>query len=283
MTRWVLLLALGVAGRAHAQEETTPTTLVDRFDFEHRIGRVDVPGRLDEISGLAVSASGRLFGHNDERGVVYALDPTTGAVGRGFEVGAPAVRDDFEGLAVAGERFFLVSSRGRLYEFREAPQGGSSPVRVTDTGVGASCEVEGLTWDPRTDALLLACKTVRPDAPEVRIHSLPLDPSRPIPPPLVIAFADFAQAGLEHGFHPSGLDVDPVTGTLVLVGARQEAIAEIDAAGKILCTLRFPGRRHRQPEGIAFGSDGRLYIADEADGDDARLTIYGPPAGGEGP
>lgn len=276
MRVWLAILALAVVQPAQGQEDSLPP-LAARFDLEHRVARFDLPGRLEEISGLAFSPSGALYGHGDERGVVYSLDAEKEAVGRGFTLGSTVLRDDFEGIAVAGDRFFMISSGGRLYEFREAPQGGSSPVRVTDTGLGATCEVEGLAYHPRTDALILACKTVRPDAPEVRIHILPLDPDAPIPPPIRIPFDALAAVGLDKGVHPSGIDVDPVTGTLVMVAAREGTLLEIDLAGRVVSAHRFPGQRHPQPEGIAFGPDGRLYIGDESNDGKARLTVYAPP------
>lgn len=270
------ILALGLAQPTQAQEDSVPP-LTARFDLERRVARVDLPVALKEISGLAFSAAGTLYGHGDERGMVHSIEVTTQQVGRGFTLGSNLIRDDFEGMAVVGERFFMVSSIGRLYEFREAPQGGSSPVRVTDTGLGKTCEVEGLAYDPATDALLIACKTVKPDAAEVRIHRLPLDPAAPIPPPLRIPFEAFASVGLDKGVHPSGIDVDPVTGTLVMVAAREEAIIEIAPDGKVVSAHRFAGHRHPQAEGVAFGPDGRLYVADEANDGKARLTVYGPP------
>ena len=277
MRVWLVILALAAAGPAQGQE-ASPPTLAQRFDLEHPVTRFDVPGRLDEISGLAFSPSGKLYGHGDERGLVFSLDPVTGAVGRGFNLGPTLLRDDFEGFAVAGDRFFVISSGGRLHEFREAPQGGSSPVRVTDTGVGATCEVEGLAYDPSTESLILACKNVIPAAPEVRFQRLPLDPAAPAPPPLRIPLEAFDAVGLGGGGHPSGLDVDPTTGNLILVAAQEKSLLEIDREGRVLSAHRFPGHRHPQPEGIAFGPDGLLYIADEADGGKARLTVYGPPS-----
>lgn len=271
----LLALALFQPTQALGQEDSLPA-LAARFDLDDRVGRFDLPGRLDEISGLAFSPSGVLYGHGDERGVIYSLDPAREDVGRGFTVGPTVIHDDFEDMAVVGDRFFLVSSGGRLYEFREAPQGGSTPVRITETGVGGTCEVEGLAYEPRTDVLLLACKAVRPDVAEVRIHRLPLDPAAPIPPPIRIPFEAFASVGLEGGVHPSGMDVDPVMGTLVLVAAQEEALVEIDREGRVVSAHRFSARRHPQPEGIVFGPDGRLYIADEANNGKARLTAYGP-------
>lgn len=154
-------------------------TLTERYDLEHRAAHFELPRRLQEISGLAFADDGRLFAHGDERGIVYAIDTDTGDVDHGFALGSPSapVPGDFEGIARVGERWFLVSSRGLLYEFRHVAEGEASPIRVTDTGVGGSCEIEGLTYEPASNSLLLACKTIAPRADEFRVHRLPIDPA----------------------------------------------------------------------------------------------------------
>jgi len=265
------------AGGAEARaQEGTP--LPERYDLRHELARFDLPRRLDEVSGLAFTPDGRLFAHQDESGVLYRIDPENGDVDRGFALGSAQapLRDDFEGLAIVGERWFLVSSRGLLYEFREAKEGEAAPVRVTDTTLGRGCEVEGLTYDAATRSLLLACKTVAPRPDEIRIHSLPLDPGTPVPAPLRVSFRQLARFGLEEGVHPSGIDVDPSTGSLVLVAAREEALIEISRAGRVLSAYGLRRGRHPQAEGVAFGPDGRLYVTDEAQGRRAHLTVYGP-------
>jgi uncharacterized protein YjiK len=292
----LLTLALAVPPRIGAQEVASPGAtprddgpLTERFDFEHRAARFELPHRLDEISGLAFSDGGRLFGHGDELGVLYAIDTRSGDVDRGFALGSTSapVAGDFEGVAVVGDRWFLVSSRGLLYEFREVAEGEASPIRVTDTGVGASCEIEGLAYEAATHSLLLACKRIAPRADEFRIHRLPIDPKAPVPPPLRIPFDRLEPFGLKHGLHPSGIDVDPTTGDLVLVAAEERAIVELSPGGRVLSALELSKDRHPQAEGIAFGPDGRLYLSDEGHGRRARLTVYAPrqetPSGGEDP
>jgi len=272
----VLSLALTPAGRG----QSAPPGITRRIDFGRRMARFDLPGRLAEVSGLAFSSDGRLLAHGDERGVVYAVDPATGTVDRGFRVGDPPVVDDLEGLAAVGARLFLVSSAGRLYEFRAAPEGGSSPVRVTDLGLEGACEVEGLAYHDDARMLLVACKTLEPRATEVKIHRLPMSEGATPLPPIRVPFAMFEARGHHGAVEPSGIDVDPTTGTLVVLAARQEMIFEIDLDGYLLDLVRLATRRHPQPEGIAFGPDGRLYVADEASGGTARITVYGPPTGG---
>jgi uncharacterized protein YjiK len=250
--------------------------LTERWDLERRRDRFDLPGRLAEVSGLAATEDGRLFAHDDERGLVYRIDGEDGSVDRGFQVGETLVRDDFEGMAIAGARFFLVSSTGRLYEFREAGEGESSPVRVTDTGLSGICEVEGLAYQRSSESLVLACKTVTPEVPEVRLYRLPLSGGPVDATPIRVPWSDFEAMGHKGPVHPSAIDVDPVSGTLVLLAAREELLFELDGRGRLLDVVTLPKARHRQPEGLAVGIRGLLYIADEAGGEKARLTAYGP-------
>lgn len=268
---------------APTQEPETPPVLSERYDLARPVAVMALPSRLTEVSGLAFTADGTLLAHDDERGRVYAVDPTRGQVDQGFGVGTPMVRDDLEGITAAGDRIFMISSRGMLYEFRRAAAGGTSPVRVTDTGLGRECEAEGLAYHGPSRSLLVACKTLRPQAPEVRIHRLPLDGGRARSEPIRISWAAFARHGHQGPVHPSGIAVDPGTGRLVLVAARERLIFEADLDGTLHDAVRLAATRHAQPEGIAFAPGGLLHIADEGAGREGRVTAYGPPGAGGDP
>ena len=56
-----------------------------------RRDRWELPKELNEISGLAVDSEGRLFAHDDERAIIYQLDPATHRVVKRFAFGRPAV------------------------------------------------------------------------------------------------------------------------------------------------------------------------------------------------
>jgi len=266
------VFALAGAAPGSAQ---SPSTTLGRFDFDDRTARFDLPSRLEEISGLAVTPDGRLFAHDDERGVVYEIDPVEEEVVKAFSVGDPPVRGDFEGIAVVGERFFLVTSHGLLYEFREMGDGRAAPYRLTDIELGATCEIEGLDYDPRDDALLFACKVSAPERGVIVIHRVALDPERGTLDPLLVPRDLLEAFDVRRSFEPSALVVDP-SGTLILLSASREAIIEIDRSGRVLAGRRLSSERHRQPEGLALGPDGTLYIADEGDGRRARVTLYAP-------
>lgn len=250
--------------------------MLSSYDFTRPGDRFEMPGRLDEISGLAATPDGRLFAHDDERATLHEIDRETGALGKRFSLGDPPIEADFEGLAIAGDRFFLITSTGLLFEFREAHDRETTPHRVTDTGLGGICEAEGLDYDPRGDELLVACKVSTPDRGSIVVRRLPLDPARAPLAPIEAARSQLAAFEVDSGFQASSIAVSP-SGTLVMVSANPETLLEIDRSGRVLAAVDLPGRRHPQSEGLAFGPDGSLYVSDEQnDGPAAMVTRYRP-------
>lgn len=265
---------VGGAAESIGSAMESATAWLDQYDFDDRLLRFDLPGRLNEISGLAMTADGRLFAHDDERGRVHEIDPVAGEVGKRFDLGADMVRADFEGMAILDERFFLISSRGALYEFREGVDREAVDYRVTDTGVGRDCEVEGLDYDPVDEALLIACKVSTPDRTMIVVHRLPIDPSHEPLPPMRIAKSGLEEFGFGDAFDPSAVAVSP-TGTILLLSGRHDGLMEVSRSGEILAVVELSKGRHPQSEGLALGADGTLYISDERSGKEPRLTAYG--------
>lgn len=281
-----VLVACGPAGEGGGAEGSSPdtvdspsvppaptTTILDRYDFSEPAHRFELPGRLDEISGLALTPDGRLFAHDDERGRVHEIDHLTAQVGKNFDLGSGEVLDDFEGIAILGERFFLISSRGFLYEFREGEDEDNVPYRVTRSGVGSDCEVEGLDYDAIADAMLIACKRSAGDGAAMTLYRLPVS-GGPVTP-IRIDRSALTALGLHEDFQPSALGMTD-RGTMLLLSAVTESILEVDRAGQVLGGRVLDRRRHPQPEGLALASDGTLFIADEQNGDDAHVTVYTP-------
>lgn len=256
-----------------------PASILARYDFDEPTRRFDLPGGLEEVSGLAFTPEGRLFAHDDERGRIHEIDPHTGEVGKRFDLGNGRLAGDFEGIAVIGERFFLVTSTGWLYEFREGDGEENVAYRVTDTGLGDGCEVEGLDYDPTDDALLFACKQASDDGDWIHVHRIAVDPTTGRLPSLRIARSELDAFGLDDDFEPSALLVLP-GGTYLLSSAPDESLLEVARDGRVLGGIDLGRRSHPQPEGLEMGSDGTLYLADEENEEDARLTAYAPREGG---
>ncbi|MDX2233403.1 MAG: hypothetical protein NW200_02780 [Hyphomonadaceae bacterium] len=229
--------------------------------------RRSLPGGVSEVSGLAATADGRLLAHDDERAIVREISLETGAFVKSFAIGAPIEKGDFEGIAVApGGDVYLTTSAGRLYRFREGENGAQVPFTVVETGLAPLCEVEGLAYHAASDSLIFACKEMlaRGRRDEVALYAwsrrdgrLSTTPWRGGP------MARFATAAGVEGFHPSSVDIDPATGRIVLLAARERAMVELAPDGAVLSGRRLGGG-HPQAEGAAIMPDGALVIADEA-------------------
>ena len=279
------LLVLTGVDSGGTDRSQTPQSGVSLAAYELRAEtatRWELPRRLNEISGLAMTSDHRLLAHNDEVGVVFEIDYRDGSIVKEFQLAdmtAP-VADDFEGIAVAGGQVYLVTSSGRLYEFREGVAGESVLFVVYATGLGRDCEIEGLSYDADRRELLLMCKDARSEglAGRLPMYRWSIDDKRlSAGTPTVLSVRDFARQIGTNRYRPSGIERHPVSGNYFVVAANPGAIAEVTPAGEVLDAKRFTARWHRQVEGIAFAADGALIVADEGGGGRASLTVYPRP------
>lgn len=250
------------------------------YDFsDKQVQSVKLPAVLNEISGLAFTENGRLLAHNDESGVVFEIDYKTGKEIKRFSIGFITVMDDFEGIAVKGDTVFLVNSSGTLYRFREGEHGKVMKYETFKTPLNAKNDVEGLTYDPQTDCLLLACKGeggkgLGKDkavyAFSLKTYKLDPEPRFVLPLKKIIA-----QTG-EKEFNPSAIERHPRTGNFFVLAYNGFAVIEINPSGEILGVSTLKKSVNRQPEGLAIMSDGTLVISNEGQGKNGTLSIYPP-------
>ena len=269
---WLTTLSVALTACAKVEEESDGAhTALARADVK----RWKLPSRLKEISALALDRKGRLFALADEDATLYQLDYDSGKIIG--ELYAGEIRGDFEGLAVANGRFYLITSQGKLIILTPG-QGAEPRVRRLDTDLGKNCEIEGLTYSRTDDTLLIACKQPILKALQNRVvlfkwsvsreHSLP-EQTLFVPLPLITE-----KIGSKD-FNPSAVSIDPINGHIILVASRQRAWAELDPQGQLLQASPLPSRKHhRQPEGLVITDKGDIILADEGGKGKARLTIY---------
>lgn len=251
---------------------------IERYDVAAKGPKsVKLRGKLTEISGLALTKDDKLFAHNDERGIVFEIDRSSGKTIKAFELGDKSVKEDFEGIAIVGERFFLVTSAGDLYEFREGADKEHVNFEVHKTFLSSKYDVEGLCYDPATNALLLACKGYPGKNLDnyKAVYSYSLDSMQLQKQARFLLPAKRLRRNTkEKEFSPSGIEFNPTSGTFFVIASQGNTIVEIDVEGNILGQSLLNQREHRQPEGITFASDGTLIMANEGDGKHARLVVY---------
>lgn len=245
-----------------------------------------LPPELTEISGVAITADGRLLAHGDEHGRVWVIDPRRGMVLKRFSIGEKTVEADFEGIADADGTLYLLASNGDLYEFKEGADHAHVPYVKHDTGLGHECEFEGVAYDRPNASLLLACKNVSKKElrDDIVIYRWKLQQTDSTRLTMLTVPLDRVSGGEgKTKLHPSDITVDPSTGNYVLVAAQEHVLVEVTPAGDLVRVLPLKGE-HPQAEGVAITKDGLLIVSDEATNRSAVITIYRwpPPAATSG-
>ena len=295
-TAAMIALLQGATGCRKSGEGTPDASKEDSAGLESRVTRLTealakadsgqergkpvarwlLPPELSEVSGLALTPDGRLFAHNDESARITELDYRRGTVIKQFFIGKQGLRGDFEGLAYAGDRFFLLSSDGMLYEFREGSDGERVDYTAHDTRLGKECEFEGVAYDSTANSLVLACKhvAVKKFKDMLVLYRYRLgDSSGASLSELTVPLSEAIGKNPWKDFHPTDITIDPFTGNYVLVAAPEKGLLALTPAGVVLFSRPLAGR-HPQPEGIAITSDSILIIGDESIAAPGTITLY---------
>lgn len=234
---------------------------------------VNLPPELKEISGLTMTPDGRLYAEQDEQGIIFQVNPGTGAVIKKFSLGKPPIKKDFEDIAYANDKFYLLHSKGEIYECSEGTDGESVDYKVYKTELNGKNDIEGMCYDKETNSLLLACKGdpgIENDENDKAVYSFSLDNMTFDPKPRFI----LKKSEIKNYFNPSGIQRDPLTGTFFIIAANGNEIVEISKDGNLMGKRGLPKNIHVQPEGITFASDGTLFISNEGKTGNGTIVIY---------
>lgn len=273
----------GAAVRA-ASAEPAP------YRFAAPDARFELPGRLDEVSGLTVLDDARLGAVQDEDGDLYVLDAATGEVVHTHDFGGGG---DYEGVERVGDRVVVLRSDGRLFVITDW-EDEKAKAESLDLDLHGGCDAEGLAFDAAGDRLLVACKEDpgRGLRGSRALYAFDLNTSRLGPAPAYVIHADsLVRSDREHAvdeavrafvrpladinaFKPSALAVHPRTGEIYVLSSVRKVLAVLDRGGAITAVWPLPDDDLPQPEGLAFLPDGTLFIASEAAGGSAVLLRF---------
>ena len=264
---------------------------LDDPDFEE-----ELPGRLDEISGLDFAPNGKdLVAINDEDGEVFTIDPLTGEADKGNKFWKD---DDYEGVETVGADVWVVKSTGTLYQITNWGEDDLEVEKYNDFLDGDN-DVEGLAYDKVNNRLLLGCKgqagNDRDFILQKAIYAFDLEKKELLPEPAyriemreiqdylaihpakreVEKLVEFFGPGQsEFTFSPSALAIHPQTDELYVLSSVGKLLLVLARDGSVQHLVKLRKKVFRQPEGICFDAAGSLYIANEAKGKDAELLRF---------
>ena len=274
LTDMLFCIALLLGVQAFAQEVT--------FDFQTPPQQHALNLGLFEISGLAVASESTLYAHNDEHAIIYEIDINRGEALAAFAIGTPTIAADFEGIATYDDRIYIITSDGILYESLIGEHQDRMKFNAYDTGVGAFCEVEGLTSGPEHPAggqhFFILCKSPRQDELKDRltIYSWNLHDRIPVQSPWLSLERDEILTKKEQKkFRPSAIEWLEEENQLVVISGRNHQYIQLSEIGDVIAKARLPSEHHPQAEGLAILSSGHLIIADEGSKlQPGQISIY---------
>ena len=282
------LLLLGCGGEQERESVVAALPPDSSYVFGEPDDVLELDDALQEISGLTMLEDGRLAAVQDEDGILYVLDPTTGAIVEEREFGEPG---DYEGIELGDGRLFILRSDGEITALSDLSAAELRSETISADLV-SGCDAEGVAFPPGGGRLLISCKenAGKGLAGKKAIYALDLASQALEQQPAYVIDTKVLAAHIEDhpineavqsvlsdhldvtGFKPSGLAFHPRTGDLFVVSSVEKVIVRLDSSGAVASLWNLPPDRFSQPEGIAFAPNGDLYVSNEA-GSAAHPTL----------
>ncbi|AFD06532.1 SdiA-regulated domain-containing protein [Solitalea canadensis] len=234
---------------------------------------------LDEISGIAFYPDGKkLAAINDEEGYLFTIDLQTKKADEGVKFGKSG---DYEDICNVNGVWYVLKSNGAIYQLRD-----TSDHKFTHTEYDfpekTGYEFESLYHDKSSNNLVIICKKCSNDDGVVSAFSFDLATHQFNRSPVfqITITDDLSEPtgkkkekkGAQ--FQPSAAEIHPVTGQLYILSHQQKRLIITDLKGKIESVYKLDPKLFKQPEGIAFSSNGDLYISNEAKNSFANIYKF---------
>ncbi|MGB0422830.1 MAG: SdiA-regulated domain-containing protein [Flavobacteriales bacterium] len=207
---------------------------------------------LNEISGLAWVSDSILACVQDEKAHVYYLDSYTGKILDSFDFGH---NGDFEGIAVDGNKTFILRSDGHILISKKRKKAKEYKFKK-----GKDFDFEGLCLDKPNNRLLVACKEhgQKQMNKDVYIFGFSLEEKKYLKDPAFV----LNRRKLGAKFKPSGISIHP-NGDIYILSSFSKSLAVINQNGDVLEVIHLDPNIYHQPEGICFDSKGNVFISNE--------------------
>jgi uncharacterized protein YjiK len=282
-------MVLIITGMACITLEEERPRLIKSGKYEYCLANPEIvyelPGRLEEVSGLDYLGDGIILCIEDEKGVLYFYNTRQKKVTREIEF---AKSGDYEGVTHIGNTAYVIKSNGKLYSF-PIDLDNKVDAKKIDTPLNSSNNVEGLCAGHKKNELYLACKDnaeVNKNSIDGRaVYAFDLKKEKLMNSPYIHLTSEiFKEALKQNGlksshympFKPSGIALHPITRDVFIIGSVGKLIIVLSQSGKIISAAPLSRKLLRQPEGICFDDQGRLYISSEGRGRKGYIVEFNP-------
>jgi DNA-binding beta-propeller fold protein YncE len=230
--------------------------------------KYSMPDMLQEISGIAFNKGDNkiVYAQQDEDGKLFTLplgtkdDKKTKFAGKG----------DYEDVSIINNWAILLKSNGDLFSFPLSETKNTETTNVKESiGLIPKGEYEGMFADETTKLVYVLCKSCKQDKDSKLTSGYILtfqnDGSLMSKGTFKVDASKIDRlTGKKKGnFHPSALAMHPITKEWYIVSSVNKALVILDAKWQVKSAYHLSANTFNQPEGIAFDTDGNLYISNE--------------------
>ncbi len=252
--------------KATKNQEIKKTAIINKhYNFSEPQLTFALPSILNEVSGIYLLNDSILLCQEDERGRIYLYNLKTSAVDKIISFGNA---DDYEDITFFENVVYLINSKGTVVSVSNYLQ---EPLLTKfNTVLSQKNDVEGLCFDAESQSFLIVCKEQQGDDMEDKdiknVYQFQMETKQIAKKP----FFHFK----EKNFKPSAIAVHPISNNIFVLSASKEKLLELARDGSIITNYDLKKSMFPQPEGLAFASNGDLYISNEASGGAADILLF---------
>lgn len=263
MLSFLLFAAVGCSQKKEAVESPAGYDLSKPVLYK-------LPPVLTEVSGIAFKngKADTIYAEQDEEGKLFY-----------FHLGDNEVqhtkfskRGDFEDIAIVNGYVVMLRSDGTLFTFPLNEIYNKETETVNEQKVLPNGEYESLYADAKSNEVYVLCKNCSSDKNDKSVtgHVFRLETDGRLITTTTFSIDTKNIAALagekKINFKPSGLSKNPLTGEWYILSSVNKLLVIADAQWNAKGYFKLNPVLFTQPEGIAFDSEGNLYVSNEVGG-----------------
>lgn len=237
----------------------------------------DMPNELNEISGISWLSEDKMACVQDEEGIIYIYNFSTELVEKKVNF---AKSGDYEALAIVDSTAYVMESSGKLFEITNYLSPNFETVEH-QTPFSGKNNMESLVADTISNRLLFTVKNKDPNSNSYKgIYAFNLDTKKtemlpvlkiPLNDPIFKTKDKDDDADKSTDFYPSEIGINPKNGNIYVLDGKQPKLLIMDRNGKLLKLHELYEKSFPQPEGLAFSSEGQIFISNEGKNGTANI------------
>jgi uncharacterized protein YjiK len=233
--------------------------------------------RIKEISGIVWdNQNDEFIAHNDEKGILYYLDRDTKGIKREFVFSE--AKGDYEDIAMVKKDIYVLRSDGKLYRIVTDSTGKQNTFDAGQFESSGKNDFETLYYDAERKALVILCKNCSADDKKVVSayayypDSIGFD-NKPLYT-IDVKMVDSLSPRPTSRFQPSAARIHPVLKKLFILSSASNQLVITNLEGNIENVYMLAKKLFPQAEGLAFKTNGDMYISNEAVSSKAELLKF---------